>query len=744
MESMKINIPGEKRALIQMYKALLRKSKPYIKNAEDSKHIRSAFDFAVDAHKDMRRRSGEPYIYHPIAVAMIAVSEIGLGITSIVAALLHDVVEDTKWELKDIRERFGGKVENIVDGLTKISNNDAASMQAENFRKMLINLSKDIRIVLIKIADRLHNMRTLDAMPKDKQLKIKAETQFIYAPLANRLGLHTIKTELEDLSLKFSDRKTYEEIVEKFAATKVTRARVSRKFIRPIEEKLKEKGYKFTIKARNKSIHSIYTKMQKQQIPFEEVYDLFAIRIICDDLGKDEKKTCFNIYCIVTEIYTPNTDRFRDWVTQAKQNGYEALHTTVMGPDGDWTEVQIRTKRMDDIAEKGYAAHWKYKENVTKESNIEKWLRDVREYLQNNDINAIEFLDDFQASLNQDEVFAFTPKGELIKLTYGATVLDFAFAIHTELGMKTLGAKVNGKLVPLSHQIKDAEQVEIITSTQPKANEGWLKYVVTTKAKTRIKEHLKGDKKLLAKEGIEIIRRKLRHIKVELDNQIIQQLMAFFDMKSELDLFYSVGASIISHTDIKGFRNSQTAKEQSSKIYAKNTKDLKKKIKEVCQNGDELILDQAIPFKYSIATCCQPIPGDEVFGFNSVNGGIKIHKANCPNGNRLMTKYGYRIIHARWKSQKDREFQFNIFIEGINRLGIIHDISKLLTKECGINIELMDIKAKDGFFRGRISLMTSGRDEVEALLKQIKALEYVEKVVRYDLTKATTSTLASH
>lgn len=753
---MKIELEAENRTILRMYRALLRKARPYLQD-DDARQIRKAFKFAVNAHKDMRRRSGEPYIYHPLEVAMICVSEIGLGPTSIISALLHDVVEDTGYEIKDIERHFGKKVARIIDGLTKISANSAKgnSLQAENFRKMLLTISEDIRVVLIKIADRLHNMRTLDSMPKDKQLKIKSETEYIYAPLAHRLGLYNIKSELEDLCLKYTDRKAYDEIRQKLEESEEARRRFTKSFSKPIERDLKRNGMEFKIKARTKSIYSIYRKMKTQGVPFEEVFDLFAIRIILQNpisyetlpagvdaarweekARSEERALCWKTYSSVTDHYTPNVNRLRDWISVGKTNGYESLHTTVMGPNGRWVEVQIRTERMDDIAEKGYAAHWKYKESrhaQSTESGIEMWLAKVREILENNDLNAIEFLDEFRANLFNKEVFVFTPKGDLKVLPSGATVLDFAFDIHTEVGARSLGAKIDGRLVPLNHRLENGDQVEILTANKPKANEGWLKFVTTARAKAKIKEYLREDKKRVIMEGKEIVERKLRHLKLPINDLVIlQELMDFFDLKSESEFFFRVGAGLIDHTAIKRFRDVKKELATDNKIRPGSSSEFKDQIKKLRKTAeDELVIGENMnEVDYSLATCCAPIPGDDIFGFITVNNGIKIHRSSCKNAVAMMSNYGYRIIKARWANDHSRVFEVELRIEGTDRMGLVKDVTRIISDQMKVNISNVTFSTKSGLFNGRIEISVHDAEEVQKLIRRLESIEGVLRITR--------------
>ncbi|MGL1886037.1 MAG: RelA/SpoT family protein [Reichenbachiella sp.] len=727
----------EKKEILRRYRKLLRHAKPFLKD-DDAKVIRKAFFTAAEAHREMRRKSGEPYIYHPIEVAFICVSEIGLGTTSIVSALLHDVVEDTDWTLKDINREFGPKVTRIIDGLTKISGVPGESMseQAENFRKMLLTLSKDTRVILIKLADRLHNMRTLESMPRHKQLKIASETFYLYAPLAHRLGLYAIKTELEDLSMKYRESEDYDFLTKKIHNTKEARTRFVRNFIRPIQKTISEEGYTIEIKGRPKSIFSISSKMKKQDIPFEEVYDLFAIRIIVDVPLDKEKAACWHIYSIVTDYYTPNPDRLRDWVSIPKANGYESLHTTVMTNKGQWVEVQIRTRRMDDIAEKGYAAHWKYKDGSGKVvSSLDQWIGKVRESLEQNDISAIEFVDDFRSNLFQEEVYAFTPKGRLITLPHGATALDFAFDIHTEVGANCLGAKINKKLVPLHTEIKNGDQVEILTSSKQRPNEGWLKSVVSSKAKASIKDYLKEEKKKSASEGKEIVARKLKQIKLELNNETVTRLVEFFHSKSPLDFFHDVAKGYIDPKEIKKLidrkeedRKPKKKEEHPHVEVARASKLAKNK------NSDTLLIgDNLDTVDYKLSNCCKPIPGDDVFGFVTVSDGMKIHRTNCPNATELMSNYGYRVVKAKWSSQQEVAFLAGVNIIGTDRMGMISDITQIITVDLKVNMRSMTLDTDSGIFKGNVKVYVDDTIHLEDMIKKLQTIEGVESVKRYDL-----------
>ncbi|MEO5909582.1 MAG: RelA/SpoT family protein, partial [Pelobium sp.] len=653
-----IDIEAEKSEILKRYRALLRASKSTLKKG-DKKMIRMAFDMAVESHKDMRRKSGEPYIYHPIAVAQIAAEEIGLGPTSIACALLHDVVEDTDITLEDIEREFGKKVTKIIDGLTKISGvfDANSSIQAENFRKMLLTLADDVRVILIKLADRLHNMRTMDFMPRDKQLKICSETVYLYAPLAHRLGLYAIKSELEDLSMKYMEPETYKFIATKLNEKKTERAFFIKEFVGPINRILAEQDLNADVVGRPKSIHSIWNKMKKKGIPFEEVYDLFAIRIILDSNPENEKADSWKAYSIVTDLYRPNPDRLRDWISSPKANGYESLHTTVMGPKGQWVEVQIRTERMNEIAEKGFAAHWKYKESSS-DSGLDQWVHKVREMLSNPEANAMDFLDDFKMNLFSDEIFIFTPKGDLIQLPIEATALDFAFEIHSDVGAKCIGAKVNHKLVPLAYKLQNGDQVEVITSSKQAPKEDWLNFVVTAKAKAKIKSSLKEERRKIAEDGKEILERKLKSLKITYNTDNILKLSYFFKFGSTQDVFYNVAKGLIDLKDLKEFATSEKVVEQKPAQENTDSEQIQKLIKQVKTKDSDILLigEDLQKIDYKLSNCCNPIPGDDVFGFVTVSDGIKIHRTNCPNATRLMSSFGYRIVKAKWTSQKQLAF----------------------------------------------------------------------------------------
>ncbi|MBS1486510.1 MAG: bifunctional (p)ppGpp synthetase/guanosine-3',5'-bis(diphosphate) 3'-pyrophosphohydrolase [Bacteroidetes bacterium] len=733
---MVINEATEKKEIIARYRRLLRMAKPFL-NEGDAKLIKRAFTIALEAHKNMRRKSGELYIFHPLSVAEICVEEIGLGTTSIIAALLHDVVEDTDIQLSDIERMFDKKVVRIVDGLTKIRGvfEYGSSAQAENFRKMLFTLSEDVRVILIKLADRLHNMRTLESMPRNKQLRVANETIYLYAPLAHRLGLNAIKTELEDLFLRFTDYPTYRDIANKIDETKASRNRFIKQFVQPIKDGIDQLKIEYEIKSRPKSIYSIFTKIKKQNIPFEEVYDLFAIRIILDAPLEHEKSFCWQVYSIVTDYYTPNPDRLRDWISTPKGNGYESLHTTVMAKNGHWVEVQIRTKRMDEIAEKGYAAHWKYKDNTSKyESNLDKWLMRVRETLEKQDLTALEFVDDFRGNLFNEEVFVFTPKGELKTIPKGATALDFAFEIHTDIGAKCIGAKVNQKLVPINHVLNNGDQIEILTSSKQKPNEDWLRFVTGTKAKTKIKDLLKEDRRKVAEEGKEILIKKMRQFKVEVDGNLSERLRDYFNVSSQLELLFKIGKGIITATDLKRFiEYKPTGPIRKPATEKPNAKTIEEELKAKVREEDTILIGEDMDVvDYKLAKCCTPIPGDEVFGFVTVSEGIKIHRTNCPNAPELLANHGNRVIKAKWTSQHELSFLTGLRVIGTDRVGLINDVSKVISEELKVNMSSLSFNTDHGIFNGEIMLYVNDTRHLETLINKLEEVDGVEQVSRFD------------
>lgn len=736
-----IQAEHERKEILTRYRKVLKGAKGVLKG-DDFKQIKKAFTLAVEAHKDMRRKSGEPYIYHPLEVAQICVEEIGLGATSIICALLHDVVEDTNITLEEIRRDFGDKVARIIDGLTKISGNfeQGTSAQAENFRKMLLTLSEDVRVILIKLADRLHNMRTLGSMARNSQLKIAHETIYIYAPLAHRLGLYNVKSELEDLYLKYTEPEMYKDIADKLKTTKQARDRFILNFTKPIDEKIKKTGIDYVIKGRPKHIYSIWNKIKKQNTAFEDIYDLFAIRIIIKNVSPDkEKAACWQIYSIVTDEYTPNTERLKDWISIPKANGYESLHTTVMSHSGQWVEVQIRTERMDDISERGYAAHWKYKGNDTNtNAPLDKWITQVRETLESGDKSAIEFLEDFRGNLFNEEVFVFTPKGDLKVLRKGATVLDFAFDIHTDIGKKCTAGKVNNQLVPISYTLRNGDQVEILTTKNQKPNEDWLRFVVTSKAKGRIKDLLKEENKTYITDGKEIVAKKLKILGLENTLETQNQLRAFFNKKDYNDLFYSFGKGHIQPDEIRRFkqiRDARLRKQEENKINLdetalRDTKSFEKELKKAKGSDTLLIGDDMQVIDYTLASCCNPIPGDDVFGFLTVNEGIKIHRNTCTNAQHLLSNYGNRVIKARWSSQAAMSFEVSIHLDGIDRMGMIQDISKVISSELNINMRSLSVDTKDGIFEGIIKLYVHDTKHLDTLMQQLESIEGMYQVYR--------------
>ncbi|MDI1324635.1 MAG: bifunctional (p)ppGpp synthetase/guanosine-3',5'-bis(diphosphate) 3'-pyrophosphohydrolase [Algoriphagus sp.] len=734
-----VDVEEERKEILKRYRRLLKQAKPVLKPG-DAKLIKKAFNVSLEAHRDMRRKSGEPYIYHPLEVALICVEEIGLGTTSIISALLHDVVEDTDWELEDIEREFGSKVMTIIDGLTKISGvfEYGSSQQAENFRKMLLTLSDDVRVILIKLADRLNNMRTLASMPRHKQLKIASETMYLYAPLAHRLGLYSIKSELEDLYLKYTDTETYKDIVYKINESKSYRNRFIKNFIQPIEDELNKAGFKFTIKGRPKSVYSIFSKMKKQGIPFEEVYDLFAVRIILESELENEKADCWQVYSIITDFYRPNPDRLRDWISTPRSNGYESLHTTVMSNTGQWVEVQIRTARMDEIAERGYAAHWKYKEKESSRgTGLDDWITQVRGLLESNDGSAIEFMDDFRGNLFHDEVFVFTPKGDLKVLPFGSTALDFAFEIHTEVGAKCIGAKVNQRLVPISHKLKNGDQVEILTSNKQKPTEDWLNNVMTSRAKAKIKDALREEKKSAIVDGREIVQRKLKQMKMEFNSENVEKLRAFFELKTANEFYYRIGKGIIDATLIKSFKEFKENLKLTNRAIQDKVKDESTFTKEIKSlkgpDHDQLLIGEDMDVvDYILAKCCNPIPGDDVFGFVTINEGIKIHRTSCPNALELLSNHGNRVIKARWTSQKEIAFLAGLRIIGTDRVGLINDVTKVISNELKVNMRSITVDSDAGIFEGTIKLFVNSTQHLDHLMKNLSKVEGIIKVSRFD------------
>lgn len=733
---MEIDLVEENKEIVRRYRGLLRVSNRSKSRADRAK-IRKAFDVALEAHKDMRRKSGEPYIYHPLAVAKIAAEELGLGTLAIVCALLHDTVEDTYITLDDIENLFGKKERIVIDGLTKISgvfDHQTTSQQAENFRKMLLTLSDDVRVILIKLADRLHNMRTLDHMSREKQLKIASETVFMYAPLAHRLGLYNIKTELEDLSLKFKDPEAYDDITNRLQKTQAVRTRFINQFTLPIRRALDNLGLQYEIKSRTKSIYSIWNKIHQKGVPFEEIYDLFAIRIIIKSDEEHEKSDCWRVYAAVSDHYQPSPERLRDWISIPKSSGYEALHTTVMSPTGKWVEVQIRSERMDEMAEKGYAAHWKYKSATeSPESKLDKWLSQIREVLESPSDNAIEFIDNFKLSLFSEEIYVFTPKGELKTLPKGSTTLDFAFHIHSQIGSQCIGAKVNFKLVPLNHVLRSGDQIEILTSKKQKPKEEWLHIAITASARQKIKAVLKDEKRFVIEEGKEHLQRKFNHLKVEWLSVNIDELVKHYETFGANELYFRIAKGKIDLTKLKGFKveggrikfskkkESPISETESTKIVA--TPGI---------NETVLIGDKPEKIDFTLAACCNPIPGDEVFGFTTVDEGIKIHRTNCPNAQEMMSKYAYRVIKARWNSQNLVQFEVGLKFSGIDDVGLVQKITNIISTDMNVNMRAISFEANAGIFEGKVVVLVHDTAHLSDLIMNLKAVEGVLNVDRIE------------
>lgn len=749
---MKFLTEEEKVAIEKEYSAIL-KSCPRCRTKEDKELIRKAFDLANEAHQGMRRRSGEPYFYHPISVAKIAAQEIGLGATSVVCALLHDVVEDTDYTLEDMQVLFGEKVARIIDGLTKISNvfeQGSTSLQAENFRKMLLTLSDDVRVILIKLADRLHNMRTLYSMPEYKQLKIAAETLYLYAPLAHRLGLYAIKIELEDLSLKFQHPAVFDEIQKKLTASEKERQLYIDRFSEPIITKLDESGVRYSITGRPKSVYSIWNKMQVKSVAFEEIFDLFAIRIIFDpDPSLPEKTQCWSLYSQVTDIYQPKPDRLRDWVSTPKANGYEALHTTVMGPDGKWVEIQIRSKRMDEIAERGYAAHWKYKGEGTDETELDKWIKRIRELLESTDANALEFLDEFKMNLFSSEIFVFTPKGLLKRLPKGSTALDFAYDIHSQIGDRAIGAKVNYKLVSLSHVLASGDQVEILTSDKNEPQKEWLNFVTTAKAKSRIKDKFKNERKELIEKGKADLEAKFAELEIPITSMLFKKLMIGYELYSKEDIYYKIGAKEIDLENVQKVINRKTRNKFIRYWRLQITKTtsrlpLLKRTSEapaINSNPELKPVNRKVPFivdedseeqNYSIAKCCNPIPGDEVVGYLIDLSNVIIHKKKCPNAQKLMSSFGDKIVTVKWTTKKVLSFLVRIKINGLDNIGVVNNLTTLISKELDVNMRTIYFDAVDGVFEGFIDLYIHDTYDLDALIRDLKKIKGINSVKRVE------------
>ena len=732
-----IDLEAEKKALAREYKELLRISYQTL-TPEDKKLIRKAFDVAVEAHKDQRRKSGEAYIFHPIGVAKIVASEIGLGATGIAAALLHDVVEDTPITVEELEKQFNPKIAQLVEGLTKISQvkkDMNISMQAENFRKMLLTLNDDVRVILIKIADRLHNMQTMDSMPDYKQVKIASETLYIYAPLAHRLGLYNIKTKLEDLGLKYTEPEVYKDIVSKIKETKEEQDEYIKLVSDVLKKSLTDEEIEYNIKGRPKSIYSIRRKMLAQSVSFDEVYDKFALRIIYKSTPHEEKFLAWKIYSIVTDHYRPSPSRLRDWISSPKSTGYEALHITVMGPKGRWVEIQVRSERMDEIAEKGYAAHYKYKQGATEENGLDVWLNLLKEALENSETNAVDFVEDFKMNLYAKEIFVFTPKGEIKSLPKGATSLDFAFSIHSEIGIKTRGTRVNGKLVQLNHELKSGDQIEVITSPNQKPTINWLDYVTTSRAKNKIRNVLNEDTKKIGEEGKELLTRKLKHLKITLNEGVVNELVIFFKLKTSLDLFYRVGIGSIENQQLKDYaaQKSNTLinffKNKIKRSPSAAPDDIHKQ--EITSNYDLLVFGKEMDrLDYKLSSCCNPIPGDEVFGFVTINEGIKVHKKDCPNAISLQSNYAYRIMQAKWIDSTQQEFNAIIKIRGMDTLGLTNELTKVISNQMHVNIQSISLSGDAGIFNGQVTVIVQNNTILKKLMDNIKKIDGIEKVSR--------------
>lgn len=735
---------NEKKLILNRYRRLIQACHPYT-TTEQRKTIRRAFNMAMEAHKDVRRKSGEPYILHPLEVATMVVKDIGLGTTSIVSALLHDVVEDTDFTIEDIQAHFGEKVARIINGLTKISGileGSGSSSQAESIRKMLLTLSDDVRVILVKLADRLHNMRTLDSMPQHKRMKIASETLLVYAPLAHRLGLYSIKSELEDLSMRITQPEIFNEISENIRKTESDRKKFITRFLTPIRKELNKQGISHTILARTKSIYSIWSKMKLKQIPFDEVYDIFAIRIIIDTAPENEKVDCWKVYSIVTDTYHPNPERLRDWISIPKSTGYSSLHTTVMSQDGSWVEIQIRSERMDDIAERGLAAHWRYKGDQPSELGIDDWLARIREMLQNPEPDAMDFIDDFKLNLFSDEILVFTPKGDIKRLPIGASIIDFAYSIHSEVGKHCIGAKVNHRLVPVNHILQPADQVEVITSRKQTPKEEWLNYIRTGRARSQIKAAIKEEKKKLTEVGIRILQRDFEQMELAPGQDTVRKFRAFTGTASETEFYYRIAIGEIGIQELKAFSQSIAPKNWLSYLtrpFSRSPKSTEPKdLGDVIRNqlkdqpGSHLLDESIDESNYTLAPCCNPIPGDEVIGYMTEDGGITIHRTSCPKAMDLSSKFGHRLVKTKWLNQRTLAFLTGIKIYGIDKMGLLLEITKIITDELNVNIRSFNIESSEGMSEGTVMLYVNDTQHLNDLIKKIKKIGGVEKVFRID------------
>ncbi|HRH47474.1 MAG TPA: bifunctional (p)ppGpp synthetase/guanosine-3',5'-bis(diphosphate) 3'-pyrophosphohydrolase [Panacibacter sp.] len=731
-----LNEEQERKEILRHYRALLRNLRTKLK-PRDKELVRTAFEMSAEAHKTMRRKSGEPYILHPLAVANICVEEIGLGVRSSICALLHDTVEDTDITLEDVEREFGNEIARIVDGLTKISSviDTNTSQQAENFKKILLTLTDDPRVILIKLADRLHNMRTMDFMKREKQLKISSETVWVYAPLAHRMGLYNIKTELEDLAMKYMEPEAYRDIARRLAETKRERSRYINEFIKPIKDKLDTSGFDFEIYGRPKSIHSIWNKIKKKGVSFDEVYDLFAIRVILNSPPEKEKEECWKVYSMITDEYTPSPERLRDWLSNPKSNGYEALHTTVMGPQGRWVEVQIRTKRMNEIAEKGLAAHYKYKEGSSSEDRFDKWFGQIREVISSQDTDSVDFLQDFKTSFLAEEIYVYTPKGDVKMLPIGSTALDFAFSIHSAIGSKCIGAKVNHKLVPISHKLRSGDQIQIISSNKQKPTEDWLNYVVTAKAKSKIKDALKEEKRRIADDGKYIVQKKLEGMGAGFNQHNIDELVNFYKVPSQLDLFYNVAVKQTDLKELKEFNvlgDKLEAPKPVKPVVEVKTETENKSV--ASKKESELIIfgESSDKIMYNLAKCCNPIPGDAVFGFVTTGKGLTIHRTNCPNAAQMMANYGHRVVKTKWAKNKEISFLTGLKIVGIDDVGVINKITNVISGEMKVNISALTIESGEGIFEGTVKVFVHDKEELDELTNRLKLLNGIQSVSRFD------------
>jgi len=731
--------PEEQQLIQEKFEELLKLVK--LKEDQDEPNIRMAFEIAVNAHAPQRRKSGEPYILHPIEVARICADEIGLGPTAVIAALLHDTVEDTEVTLDRIETLFGTKIAKIVDGLTKLDGlYNVPSVQAENFKKVLRTLVEDVRVVLIKMADRLHNMRTLGSMPRNKQLKIAAETSYIYAPLAHRLGLYSFKTEFQDLCMKITDRETYSEIAKKLAATKRDRNRYIEEFIGPVKEQLNDLGFAYEIYGRPKSIFSIWNKIKKKKVQFEEIYDLFAVRIVLDvEDPRMEKNYCWQVYSTVTDIYRPIPERLKDWVTTPKSNGYESLHTTVIGPDGRFVEVQIRSRRMDEIAEKGFAAHWKYKGNTPQPDVYEHWLDNVRELMdQNEGGDAVEFLSDFKTNLFQEEVYVFTPNGDMKVLPKGATALDFAFSVHSDVGYHATAIKVNNKLVPMGTKLHNGDQIVVTTSSKQMPNESWMKMVVTGKARSKIRSALKEKRRKQGEFGKESLERKCKNLRVDFDEPV-DLLVKYLGLKSRVDLYYGIAMGTINLQVLKNFKveGNKLVEIQEEEIIQPVPKPVEiNRPRKASQDGRPRLLingQEASDLDYSLATCCNPVKGDDIFAYVTSTKGMRIHRTTCPNAEHMMANYGYRIHKAEWVSSANTSFVAELLITGVDSgPGVIERLTHNISSELGLNIRSLSISGDEGYFEGRLKVLVLNKDQLHLTMQHIQKLEGVSSVLRVD------------